>query len=254
MKYISKTIVITGAANGIGAACAKLFYDEGANVALLDTETEANKIKSKRWLYLQCDVSNEEQVKQSIQKINRKFGVINFLINNAGIVRYGTVTEMSLKEWNTVMGVNLTGMFLCAKYVLPSMLENKAGVIINVASVQAFVSQEKVAAYVCSKTAILGLTRSIAIDYAPHVRCVAVCPGTIDTPMLRNAAQLSPEPDKVIQESIDMHILKRIGSPKEVAALISFLCSDDAGFITGQSIRIDGGLGIKIEGSKKESK
>ena len=150
------------------------------------------------------------------------------------------------------MRINLTGMFLCAKYALPSMEKNNGGVVINVASVQAFLSQDKVAAYTSSKSAILGLTRSIAIDYAPHIRCVAVCPGTIDTPMLRNAVKLSPDPEQVLQESIDMHLLKRIGTADEVAALISFICSDRASFITGQAIRIDGGLGIKIEGSKKE--
>ena len=127
------------------------------------------------------------------------------------------------------------------------------GVIINVASVQAFLSQEKVAAYTTAKSAILGLTRSIAVDFAPRIRCIAVCPGTIDTPMLRDSIALSPDPEEVMQECVDMHLLKRIGKPEEVAALIAFLCSDQASFITGQAIRIDGGLGISIAGSKKEA-
>ena len=103
-----------------------------------------------------------------------------------------------------------------------------------------------------AKSAILGLTRSIAVDYAPQIRCVAVCPGTIDTPMLRDAIALSPDPDEVMQECVDMSLLKRIGKPEEVAALIVFLCSDQAAFITGQAIRMDGGLGISIPGSKKD--
>jgi NAD(P)-dependent dehydrogenase (short-subunit alcohol dehydrogenase family) len=139
------------------------------------------------------------------------------------------------------MNVNLKSYFLCAKYFLPYMLENEKGVVINLASVQSFASQPKVAAYTTAKSAILGLTRSIAIDYAPKIRCVAVCPGTIDTPMLQDAIKLSPDPDQVMQECIDMHPVGRIGTPKEVADLILFLCEEKAGFITGQTIRIDGG-------------
>ena len=214
MNYQNKTVVITGAAKGIGAACAKLFFDAGANVALLDVANDTS-------------------------------------LNNAGIQRYGSVTETSVDEWDLVMNVNLKSLFLCAKYAIPSMLENKKGVVINIASVQSFVSQEKVAAYTTAKSAILGLTRSIAVDYAPHVRCVAVCPGTIDTPMLRDAIALSPDPDAVMQECIDMHLTKRIGTAEEVAELVMFLCDDKASFITGQAIRIDGGLGITIQGSKK---
>ncbi len=252
MNYTKKTAVITGATNGIGAACAKLFHDKGANIVLLDVAIDKSNISDERWFYLPCDISNEEQVKNAMDQTIKKFGAIDYLINNAGIARYGTVTQTSLEDWNLVMGVNLTGMFLCAKYALPSMEKNNSGVVINVSSVQAFLSQDKVAAYTSAKSAILGLTRSIAIDYAPNIRCVAVCPGTIDTPMLRNAMKLSPDPEQVLQESIDMHILKRIGTPEEVAELICFLCSANATFITGQAIRIDGGLGIKLEGSKKE--
>jgi NAD(P)-dependent dehydrogenase (short-subunit alcohol dehydrogenase family) len=252
MNYTNKTAVITGATSGIGAACAKLFYDKGAKVVLLDVATDKSNISDGRWFYLHCDISNEEQVKNAMVETFKKFGAIDYLINNAGIARYGTVTQTSHEDWNLVMGVNLTGMFLCAKYALPSMEKNNSGVVINVSSVQAFLSQDKVAAYTSAKSAILGLTRSIAIDYAPNIRCVAVCPGTIDTPMLRNAMKLSPDPQQVLQESIDMHILKRIGTVDEVAELILFLCSDNASFITGQAIRIDGGLGIKLEGSKKE--
>jgi NAD(P)-dependent dehydrogenase (short-subunit alcohol dehydrogenase family) len=147
--------------------------------------------------------------------------------------------------------VNLKSMFLCAKYVIPLMLSHGRGVIINVASVQAFVSQRKVAAYTTAKTAVLGLTRSIAIDYAPHIRCVAVCPGTINTPMLQEAIALSPNPEDVLQECVDMHLTGRIGEPGEVAELIAFLCEERASFITGEAIRIDGGLGTFIGGSKR---
>jgi NAD(P)-dependent dehydrogenase (short-subunit alcohol dehydrogenase family) len=252
MSRNNKTVVITGAAKGIGAACVSAFMEEGINVALLDIAFPDVVENRDNMLYLECDVSAEEQVAASMSAVREKFGSIDFLVNNAGIQRYGTVTQTSVAEWDEVMNVNLKSLFLCSKYAIPVMLQGGEGVIINVASVQAFISQEKVAAYTTAKSAILGLTRSIAVDYSPVIRCVAVCPGTIDTPMLRDSIALSPDPDEVMQECIDMHLLKRIGKPEEVAALIAFLCSDKAAFITGQAIRIDGGLGITIPGSKKE--
>ena len=218
---------------------------------MLDVADNLSQINDNSWLNIHCDVSSETAVKEAFEKVNQHFGSIDFLVNNAGIQRYGSVTETSVDEWDLVMNVNLKSLFLCSKYAIPSMLENKKGVVINIASVQAFLSQQKVAAYTTAKSAILGLTRSIAVDYAPHIRCVAVCPGTIDTPMLRDAIALSPDPDAVMQECIDMHLTKRIGTAEEVAELVMFLCDDKASFITGQAIRIDGGLGITIQGSKK---
>lgn len=251
MNYQHKTVVITGGAKGIGAATAQIFFNAGANVVVLDVATDASGVRDKRWLFLHCDVAAEKAVTAAFQQIGQQFGGVDFLINNAGVQRYGSVTETSMEEWDIVMNINLKSFFLCSKYAIPLMQQQK-GVIINVASVQAFLSQQKVAAYTTAKSAILGLTRSIAVDYAPAIRCVAVCPGTIDTPMLRDAIALSPDPEDVMQECIDMHLTKRIGTAQEVAELILYLCDDKASFITGQAIRIDGGLGITIAGSKKD--
>ncbi len=251
MNYQHKTVVITGAAKGIGAACAHLFLDSGANVALLDLAFPT-QLSDEKSLSIVCDVSNEDQVKQAMEKIEDHFGSIDYLVNNAGIQRYGAVTETSSDEWDLVMNVNLKSIFLCAKYAIPSMVKNKKGVVVNISSVQAFVSQHNVSAYTTAKTAILGLTRSIAVDYAPSIRCVAVCPGTIDTPMLRDAVALSLNPAEVMEECINMHLTKRIGTAEEVAELVKYLCDDKSAFITGQAIRIDGGLGITILGSKKD--
>jgi NAD(P)-dependent dehydrogenase (short-subunit alcohol dehydrogenase family) len=248
----NQTVIVTGAAKGIGAACAKLFYDLGANVAVLDISDDESSITNDRWFYRKCDVSSEEEVKASAEEIYAKFGSIKFLVNNAGIQHYGTVTQTSSEEWDLIMNTNLKSIFLCSKYVIPYMLKNPGGAIVNISSVQAFLSQQNVAPYTTAKTAILGLTRSIAVDYAPDIRCVAVCPGTIDTPMLRNSIALSPDPEAVMQECIDMHLSKRIGKPEEVAELVAFICSDKAAFINGQAIRIDGGLGITIAGSKRD--
>lgn len=247
-----KNIVITGAAKGIGKACVEYFLENGDTIIALDIDESALSklsLENPRLNIFTCDVSKEESVQKSIRKSIEKVGDIDVLINNAGIQRYSTITETTEEEWDLVMNVNLKSAFLCAKHAIPSMQKKGKGVVINVSSVQAFITQQKVAPYTTSKTAMLGLTRSIAVDYAPNIRCVAVCPGTVDTPMLRDAIKESDYPEKVYQECIDMHLTKRICPPEEVAALIGFLASEKAGSITGQSFRVDGGLGIHIGGN-----
>jgi len=247
-------VAVTGAAKGIGEATVRAFLQEGARVALLDIDLAAGKLAKKlgpRTMFAKCDVSKGAAVKRAFHQIERRFGGVDVLVNNAGIQRYSTVTDTSEAEWDLVMDVNLKSAFLCAKYAIPSMLKRGKGVVVNVSSIQAFLSQQKVAPYTTSKTAMLGLTRSIAVDYAPKVRCVAVCPGTVDTPMLRWAIEQSPNPKEVLEECNQMHPVKRIARPEEIADLIVYLASDKAAFITGQAFRIDGGLGLSVGGSKR---
>ncbi|MBK7425560.1 MAG: SDR family oxidoreductase [Saprospiraceae bacterium] len=250
-EFDQKVVVVTGGSKGIGKSTAEYFLEKGASVSVWDI-TEWKGSLSEKMLFIQCNVSKEIEIQQALSATLAAFNKINILVNNAGIQRYATVTESSESEWDEVMNVNLKSAFLCSKHCIPFMQSVKKGVIINVSNVQAFISQQNVAAYTTSKTALLGLTRSIAVDFAPAIRCVAVCPGTIDTPMLRDAIQLSPNPAAVLQECNDMHLSGRIGTPEEVAALIGFLASDSAGFMTGQAVRIDGGLGISIPGSKRD--
>jgi NAD(P)-dependent dehydrogenase (short-subunit alcohol dehydrogenase family) len=250
--FSNKHIVITGGAKGIGKACVDLMHQEGGRISTLDIDQNIQQEYSERVAFYKTDVSNATQVQAAIEKSIVEFGDIDVLVNNAGIVKYATVTEATEEEWDLILNVNLKSAFLCAKYCIPSMLKKSKGVVINVASVQAFISQQKVAAYTTSKSALLGLTRSIAVDYAPYIRCVAVCPGTVDTPMLQEALKQSPDPDEVYQECIDMHLVKKLATPLDVAELIAFLASDKASFITGQAYRIDGGLGISVGGSKRD--
>src|SRR5690349_12495960 len=140
MNYDNKTAVITGGAKGIGAACAKLFFEAGANVAVLDVAEDTINIRHARWLFIPCNVADANELAQSFDQIEKQFGTIDFLVNNAGIQRYGTVTDTSVEEWDLVMNVNLKSLFLCSKFALPFMIQQSTGVIINIASVQAFLS------------------------------------------------------------------------------------------------------------------
>ncbi|MFM7401028.1 MAG: SDR family NAD(P)-dependent oxidoreductase [Bacteroidota bacterium] len=255
MQLEGKTAVVTGGSKGIGLACVRALHAEGAAVAIFDIDDKGSELAAdlgERAIYIHCDVSKEPEVMAAMEEVNSWLGGPDILVNNAGIQRYTTVTETTEDEWDLVMNVNLKSAFLCAKHAIPHMQARGAGVVVNISSVQAFISQKTVAPYVTYKTALLGLTRSIAVDYGPQVRCVAVCPGTIDTPMLRDAIQLSPDPEAVYQECNDMHLVKRIGTPEEVAALVLLVAGPQGGFFTGQAIRIDGGLGVTIAGSKRE--
>ncbi|HNR72579.1 MAG TPA: SDR family oxidoreductase [Cyclobacteriaceae bacterium] len=253
-SFADKHIIVTGGVKGIGRSAAEIFVREGGNVSILDVdpsgksfeETAGGKIK-----FFECDMAKATSIQECIDLAIRNYGEVDVLVNNAGINRYATVTETTEELWDTVMNINLKGVFLASKYSIPSMQKKGKGVVINVSSVQAFISQSQVAAYTTSKTALLGLTRSIAVDYAPEIRCVAVCPGTINTPMLQAAIRESPNPEEVFHECEEMHLLKKVGDPTEVGEFIVYLASDKASFITGQAFRIDGGLGISIGGSKR---
>lgn len=253
---MKKHVVITGGAKGIGESAVRIFIREDYRVTILDIDSKAGSKLSKELgddvLFIKCDMANEDMIKKSFSKAIAHFGEISILVNNVGIVIYGTVTTTTLENWDLTMNVNLRSYFLCSKEAIPSMQKIGKGVIINVSSVQAFISQSNVAAYTTGKTALLGLTRSIAVDYAPNIRCLAICPSTIDTPMLQNALKESPDPQAVLEECNNMHLLGRIGKADEVGELILFAASDKGGFMTGQAIRVDGGLGIKVDGSKQE--
>jgi NAD(P)-dependent dehydrogenase (short-subunit alcohol dehydrogenase family) len=256
MYFKDKVALITGGANGIGFATAEIFIREGAKVVIADRDApagiDATKKLGNQSLFIETDVSKSTQISDMVKKVHKQLGRIDFLINNAAIIKYATAETCTEEDWDEVMTVNLKSSFLCSKHIIPVMKLNGGGVIINVASAQSYITSSNMVHYTTAKSALLGFTRSLAIDFAPSIRAIAVCPGTIDTPMARNAWATSPDPQSVHQESIDMHILKRIGKPEEVGELIVFLCSDKASFITGQSMRIDGGLGINVPGSVNE--
>ena len=241
--FKEKVAVVTGGASGIGLATTKKLLSEGANVVILDLKMDEEIINSlgENVLYLKCDVSNEENVKNCIEEIIKKFDHIDYLVANAGIGGSASLPhEVSLEEWNKVIGVNQTGIFLLNKYVINEMLKSGKGAVVNTSSMYGLVGSTTSFAYSASKGAINQMTRSLALTYArENIRVNAIAPGYVDTPIL------SMVPDN-IKEAMGTELpIGRLGKDTEIANLICYLLSDDASFITGAIIPIDGGFTAK---------
>jgi len=253
LSFTGKTAVVTGGTSGIGKAAALQLIAAGAKVAVLgrDGAKLANELAefSDQLFFFHCELANHPSIKNTFAKIGNQFGTIDVLVNNAGVQTYGNAVNTGEDVWDFTMDINLKAVYLCAKYAIPLMEKASHPAIVNVGSVQGFVSQQNVAAYAASKEALHGLTRSIAIDFAPKIRCVAVCPGAVWTPMLEKDIESFTDQEAVIEETRNIHLLKRIATAEEVANFITFLASDKASFATGHTYRVDGGIGLSIEGT-----
>jgi NAD(P)-dependent dehydrogenase (short-subunit alcohol dehydrogenase family) len=252
-----KVALVTGGSLGIGRATARRLADDGAAVVLCGVDNasveEALAELSGAGLEVdgrRADVSSAAEVEGLVRFAADRYGGVDILVNSAGIQRYGTVVDTSEELWDEVLAVNLKGMFLTAKHCVPELRRRGGGTIVNVASVQAFATQTGVAAYAASKAGVVGLTKAIAVDHAAeNIRCNAVCPGSVDTPMLRFAAGLfkgDGTEDDTIRGWGSSHPLGRVARPEEVAEVIAFLAGDRASFVTGAELRVDGGLLAQI--------
>jgi len=256
MDFQNKIVVVTGGASGIGSACCREFGQRHAAVAVVDLDEKAGRRAAKelrqgggRVEFFSFDVSKRAQVEAGIAKIAKKLGGIDILINNAGIQRYASATTCSEEEWDLVLNVNLKSAFLMSKYVIPVMIKRGGGAIVNTGSAQSVAAQSNSVHYVVSKHGMLGLTRCLALDYAKqNIRANCVMPGAIDTPMLRWAVSLGPDPEGALAAINRIHLRGKMGKPEEVARLIIFLASDLASFITGAAVAVDGGILVPVGG------
>lgn len=239
-RLAGKVCVVTGAASGIGRAIAAAIHEEGAVVAALDLHQAALGDLE----VIQADVGDEASISAAVARVYDQHGRIDVLVNNAGIWAPGTVATTDQATWDRVFAVNVRGTYLASKYVIPHMQRAHYGSIVNISSNYGLVGGANAAAYTASKGAVVTLTYAMALDHAPDgIRVNCICPGTIDTPLIRGPmATMTPEELAAQHASrVRRHPIGRIGSPEEVAPGVIYLASDEAGFVTGAVLSIDGG-------------
>ena len=245
--YRGRVALITGASSGIGRAAALAFAERGAQLVLADVNAEGGEDTARQVvgagghaLFIEADVSKATDVAALLEATGRAFGRLDFAFNNAGIEgEMVSTVDSSEENWNRVIDVNLKSVWLCMKHELPYLLERRAGAIVNCASIAGLVGFSNASAYAASKHGILGLTKSAALEVAAvGVRINAVCPGVIRTPMVDRAIRKRPE---LAQDLVAGEPMGRLGAPDEVARAVLWLCSDEAAFVTGVALPVDGG-------------
>lgn len=225
--------LVTGAASGIGQACAERFRQDGAVVVTLDIAGEVDH---------QVDVRDEPGIQHAVAATVERHGQLDIVVNAAGVAGGGPVHLVPIEEWERVLGINLTGTFLVCKHASEVMLRQRRGSIINIASTEGIEGTEGGSAYNASKAGVILLTKTIAIDYGMHgIRANAICPGGVDTPLLRGLID-APGMERYRDALLGTHKLGRFGRPDEIAAAAAFLASDDASFVTGHALVVDGGM------------
>jgi len=251
MRFEGRVALVTGASSGIGAATALRLATEGARVALVGRDAaRGEQIVDEitrgggEAAFLNCDVTDEGAVERMVDAVLARFGRVDVLVNNAGIINFGSVVDARVDEWDLLMATNVRSVFLVSRAVLPHMIATGGGSVINMGSNLGLVGTRGAAAYATSKGAVVNLTRAMALDHvADGIRVNCVCPGTIDTPLVqrqrvgRTEEQLRQADERLRQR----HPIGRMGTPEEVAAVVAFLASDEAAFVTGSAYGVDGG-------------
>ncbi len=239
--------LVTGAANGIGRATAQAFAQQGVKVVVSDVDAKGGEATVEliraaggEATFIRCDVTRDAEVKALVEGTVAAYGRLDYAFNNAGIeIEKGKLADGEESEFDAIIGVNVKGVWLCMKHQIPVMLAQGGGAIVNTASVAGLGAAPKMSIYAASKHAVIGLTKSAAIEYAKKkIRINAVCPAVIDTDMFRRAYEADP---KKAEFAAAMHPVGRVGRVEEIASAVLYLCSDNAGFTTGIALTVDGG-------------
>ena len=250
MRLEGKTAIVTGGASGIGRAICELFAEEGAKVVIADIDAENGEevragiaAAGGEARFVEADVSKEADVQRMVQATVDAYGAVNILSNNAAAFVFGEVQDISDADWRRVFDVNVVGYANGVKHALPHMKAAGGGAIVNMASVSSFIAQPAFIPYNASKGAVIQLTRCLALDLAPHnIRVNCICPGTIMTPAVEaSIPQLGVDPAEFLVEAGAVAFMKRVGQPREIAYGALFLASDEASFVTGTPLVMDGG-------------
>ncbi|MBC8588609.1 SDR family NAD(P)-dependent oxidoreductase [Paratissierella segnis] len=252
-RFNNKVAVVTGGTSGIGLAVVKDLLTEGANVIMsasdkvrgLDVEKKLQEYHD-RVNFFCCDVSNEGNVKELFRYVNDMFGRLDILHNNAGVSMGSNLENTTSEEWEKTLDVNLKGAFLCSKYALNMLKNSNSGVIINTISELGIVATKNCIAYLCSKGGLIQLTRGMALELAPYgIRVNAVCPASTDTPMFHADMDSDGNYEENVKRLVKSYPLGRIAKPEEISPAVLYLASEEASFITGQYIVLDGGFTIQ---------
>lgn len=241
----NKVAIITGAASGIGAETVRLFLESGAAVVAVDIKPISEDVRREHTTRLRMvtgDVADGATAEKYVAEALTGFGRVDVLINNAAIALVKPLHEHAPEEWDRVMNINVKSIYWSARYAVPVMQRQRSGVILNTGSISSVAGMKGQGAYAASKGAVVQMTRQMAIEYAADgIRVNAVCPGTVETPLVRQAAADSGDASAFMRRLQDAHPIGRIAEPREIAQLFRFLASDDARFITGAALMIDGG-------------
>ena len=249
-RYADRVVVVTGAARGIGAATAKRFADEGAAVAILDLQQEAAAataagLGATKAIGVACNVADTDSVEAAVAQVVEQLGKVDVLVNNAGVTRDNLLFKMTDDDWDMVMNVHLRGSFLMTRAVQKHMVAAKYGKILNLSSVSALGNRGQ-ANYSAAKMGLQGFTRTLALELGPFgINANAIAPGFIVTDMTDDTARrVGVEPEDFRKAAAERNPVRRVGYPEDIAAAAAFLCSDEASYITGQTLYVDGGAKI----------
>jgi len=244
MRLARRRILITGAASGIGRAAAELFAGEGARLALLDCNADglASVATATGAIACPADVRDEDAVRQALARIEGELGGLDGVVNSAGIVVHGRVTEINVADWRRMIEVNLIGTFLVCRYAQPLLARSDAGTIVNLASGQALLPAAGNNGYAASKGGVVAFTRAVAAELAPRIRVNAVAPGLVNTPMGVGAMKLDGEGGaQRLAAAVGKYALQRMAEPEEIAQALLFLSSTESSYVTGSLLAVDGG-------------